>query len=109
MININGVTYSGTNVTVKGDKIIIDGNVVNVAEAKEYHIGIYGDNATVSTESGKVIVNGSITNNVSTMSGSVTVHGNVSGNAKTMSGSVKIGGSVAGNVSTMSGSIKHGI
>lgn len=91
MVNINGVTYSGTNVTINGDKIIIDGNVVNVAEAKEYHIGIYGENATVKTSSGNVTVNGSVSNNISTQSGRVEVHGYVNGNVSTMSGSIRHG------------------
>ena len=108
MVNINGVTYSGTNETINGYKIIIDGNVVNVAEAKEYHIGIYGENATVKTSSGNVTVNGSVSNNISTQSGRVEVHGYVNGNVSTMSGRVEVGGKVSGNISTMSGSIRHG-
>ena len=77
-------------------------------EAKEYHIGIYGENATVKTSSGNVIVNSSVSNNISTQSGRVVVHGYVNGNVSTMSGRVEVGGKVSGNISTMSGSIRHG-
>lgn len=108
MVNINGVTYSGSNVTVKNNKIYIDGKEVNTPDAKEYFISIHGDNATVSTESGNVTVNGSVTQSVSTMSGDVIVHGSVSLNTSTMSGDLRVKGSVGGNVSTMSGDIIRG-
>lgn len=103
MVVINGVRYEGNNVTVNGDKIIIDGNVVNPEDAKEYHIEVHSDNATVHSDSGKITVHGNA-DKVNTMSGSVDVGGSVNGNVSTMSGTVR-SGSITGNVSTMSGSI----
>ena len=72
-------------------------------DAKEYHIEVHSDNATVHSESGKITVHGNA-NKVNTVSGSVSVAGSVSGNVSTISGSVRSNG-ITGDVSTISGSI----
>ena len=88
---INGVTYSGSSITINGDhvggSVIVDG--VNVQS------GITGNI--------EVTVNGGC-EEVSTMSGDIKVYGDILGNVKTMSGDVKAR-KISGKVNTMSGDI----
>jgi acetyl/propionyl-CoA carboxylase alpha subunit len=105
MIVINGKSYTGNSVSIKNNKITIDGSVIETEE-KNIKIEIQGDIEELKVdECDSVKVTGSV-KNLTTMSGDVTVKGDVSGNVKTMSGDVECG-KVGGNISTMSGDITH--
>ena len=105
MIVINGKSYIGNSVSIKNNKITIDGNVIETEE-KNIKIEIQGDIEELKVdECDSVKVTGNV-KNLTTMSGDVTVKGDVSGNVKTMSGDVECG-KVGGNISTMSGDITH--
>jgi hypothetical protein len=88
-ININGVSYRGTNVSINGNILSIDGKVQVQALGTEINVVITGDCDTIEGAS------------------EVTVRGNVQGDIKVGSGDVKCG-NVAGNVSTGSGDISCG-
>lgn len=104
-VRVNGVSYSGRNITIENGKVIIDGNNVTPDE-KEINILVDGNiNELKVDDCEKVTITGQV-GTVKTMSGSVEILGNVNGNVKTMSGSVQCD-DVGGSVETMSGSIKH--
>lgn len=102
-ITINGRTYSGNHIQINGDKVIVDGEVVEGVTDKQ--LIIQGDVVSVASESGNITVNGNISGNAKTMSGDVTC-GNITGHVTTMSGDVSAR-EIGGSVSTMSGDIKR--
>ena len=102
-IQINGVTMiGGRSITVKGGKVIIDGQDVT-PDAKTINISVTGHVEMLSVDHAeKVEVTGTC-GSVKTMSGNVACEA-VNGPVKTMSGNV-IAGTITGASSTMSGSI----
>lgn len=119
-VTINGVTYSGNNLSINGNKVVIDG-VDFTPEAKEVTITVNGNIDWIQADYCKEIhVNGNVENirttsgdvyctqvngNVITTSGDVecdTVHGDVG----TTSGDLSVG-LISGNVSTVSGDIRY--
>ena len=121
-ISINGVSYKGGNISIIGNKVIIDGKD-QTPDSKEIKIEVNGDIEELSvdyaseisikgnvdnvrTSSGDVTINGVVKNNIQTSSGDVEIDGDVTGGINTSSGDVKCG-KVSGNVRTMSGDIKH--
>ena len=105
-VTINGVSYSGKQVSIDGrGKVIVDGVIQDgdslVGDVK---IEINGDVETMESGAGDVTISGSC-RSVQTMSGDITC-GAVSGNVKTMSGYVQCG-NVSGSVDTMSGNVNH--
>ena len=110
IVKMNGVTYNGNSISMRGNKIIIDGVDVtgDHEDAKKINVIVEGDiNSFDIDYAEKIAVAGNVTD-LKTMSGSVEVRGDVHGDVKTQSGSVKIEGNVDGNVKTMSGSVKSG-
>lgn len=104
-VSINGVNYSGRNITISGNKVYIDG-VDNTPESKNISIVVNGDLESLKADNCNTIeVTGSVMA-LNTISGDVKVGGNVDGSVKTMSGDV-LCGSVGGNISTMSGDVKY--
>lgn len=105
-MHINGVTYTGKNITVSNGRVVIDGKDVT-PNTKQINIAVDGnvDNLKVD-QCNKVVVNGSC-EKVETMSGDVEC-GPVNSYVKTMSGDVKCG-RVVGDVTTMSGDVDCGI
>lgn len=122
MININGKTYYGNNISISGNKIIIDdkdvskehdskeitvhidGNVDNVSIEYCKSISINGDVGNIKTSSGDIECN-DVKGNITTTSGDIEC-GNVGGNVETTSGDVK-SENINGSVRTLSGDIKH--
>ena len=88
MITVNGVTYSGNNISISKGKVIIDGNDVT-PDAKNIDIKIDGNISELKVDA----------------CDSLVVNGNC-GSVATMSGDVKCG-TVGGSISTMSGDIKN--
>lgn len=121
MISINGKTYFGSSISIKRNKIVIDGKVIEDDDQKQINITINGDIQTLDVDScekinitgnvdqlrtisGDVRVNG-VSNSVSTTSGDVGVEGNVGGSVTTVSGDVDVEGNINGSVKTVSGDI----
>lgn len=121
---INGKQYSGRNITITNDLIIIDGviqtdNIVNVKKidivvegsVKSLHttsgtVRISGNATDVSTTSGDVFCSESVLGDIKTTSGDVDIQGNVSGKVETVSGDVKCQ-TIGGNVKTVSGDVSN--
>ena len=104
---INGVEFSGRDITVQGNQVFVDGKPVEVEQQKQITITINGDCDSVETTSGDVTVSG-VSGSVKTMSGDVdVVDSGITGSVKTMSSDVTANGTIGGNVSTMSGDIRH--
>ena len=123
VITINGNTFIGNNVTIKNNKVIVDGKEVTFEDAKEINITVTGDIddlkvdacnkvfvggsvKSLATTSGDVEVNKDVTGNIKTTSGDIQVGGNAGGDVETISGDVTCG-AVAGNIKTISGDVKH--
>lgn len=105
-ITMNGVTYSGRNVSIINGSIIIDG-VTHTSNDKVINVTINGDIGELSVDSCEYVsVTGNVTGSVKSVSGDILIDGNVSGDAKSTSGSIKCG-DVGGKITTVSGSIKH--
>ena len=103
-IVIDGREFTGGNITISGNKVVVDGVEQAGELVGDIKIDVHGDVASMNAGSGDVTISGSC-GPVSTMSGDVHC-GDVNGNIKTMSGDVTCG-AVIGSVSTMSGHIRQ--
>jgi len=104
MITINGVTFSGSNITVSKGKIIIDGKDVT-PDSKNINITVNGNINSVEVDvCDKFTITGDV-DSVQTASGDVDIKGNA-GSINTMSGDVDCW-NVKGSIRTMSGDIRH--
>jgi hypothetical protein len=106
MIRINSTDYAGRNITISGNKIIIDGVDITAdhKDAKEISIVVNGDLENLDVDYCKQLA---ITGNVGKVrSGSADVNCNdVLGNVQTGSGDVECE-SITGDVQTGSGDVK---
>ena len=119
IITLNGVTYTGDNIIITNDKVIIDGidytpekclqidltitgNVENMDINYCKNIFVQGNVDTLHNTSGNIQCND--VNTLKSTSGDILCN-NVSGDIKTVSGNVK-SNSISGNVKTLSGNIK---
>lgn len=102
-ITINGVEYTGNNVTVCDGDVVVDFKKVHGGTNYIYeNITIEGNVDNIKTSSGDVKVSGNV-NNVSTTSGDVTTN-NVQNTVTTVSGDVTAD-TINGAVTTISGDI----
>lgn len=105
-ISVNGKTYTGKNIQINGDQVIIDGVVQEgVALVGPINVVVNGNVESLRTVSGDITVNGS-TGSIQSTSGDVEVKGAVVGNVQTVSGNV-ICKKVEGDARTVSGDIKN--
>lgn len=105
MIEINGVKFTGSNVSISGGKIIVDGKEVKGLEGeREIVVNVEGNLEKLRTDNGTVNVKGS-TESIQTVNGNINVGGCVYGDVKTVNGNVdcKV---VQGSVSSVNGNIK---
>lgn len=107
MIVIGNKTFTGNNITVSNNRIIIDGKDITdtLPEQKTYNIEVTGDIQSLDVDAcNSLTVKGTV-GSIKTLSGDVDC-GDVTGSVSTMSGDVKCK-NISGSVSTMSGKIKH--
>lgn len=106
MITINGKKYSGNNISINNNKVVIDGKTIN-ENSKEIYIYVDGNIESLSSDIvSQLIVDGDV-NTLTTTNGDCVVLGDVTNNIKTTNGTVKISGSVGGNVKTTNGNVKY--
>lgn len=105
-VTIDGRTFNGRNVTIQGDKVIVDGEEQTGSLIGPVTVVVNGNADSVETTSGTVRITGSA-GRVKTMSGDVHC-GDVQGDVGTMSGDVTCA-AIAGNAKTMSGDIVGGV
>ena len=104
-ININGSSYSGSNVSIINGVVTVDGVVQKQQIGHVVNVTITGDVDRIENASGEVLVKGNVTGNVKTVSGDVNC-GSVGNDVQTVSGNVTADGSIGGSVKTVSGNIK---
>lgn len=106
MITINNQNYSGRNLTIINNRVIIDGKDVT-PDAKEINISVTANIETLKVDyANRVEVNG-VVNDIEAGSADIEVKGNVGGSIQTGSGNVKCG-DVGTDVKTGSGNVKCG-
>lgn len=113
-VTINGRTFYGDNVTIRGDKIYVDGQLSDVGLSpgqKELDIKVTEGVLGVLDAGGSVVC-GEVREYVDA-GGSITVNGNVGGGADS-GGSISVNGDVTGDVDaggsvTVSGSVTGSI
>lgn len=113
-VSINGRTFYGDNVTIRGDKIYVDGQLSDVGLVtgqKELDIKVTEGVLGVLDAGGSVVC-GEVQQNVDA-GGSITVHGSVGGTADA-GGSITVNGNVHGDVdaggsATVTGSVTGSI
>lgn len=107
---INGVSYSGNNIVVTDNSVIVDGVVENLKNNQVVNIQIDGPVETLKVENGNIHVNGNV-DTIDATSADVSVTGD-SKSIKTLSGDVRCQ-NVYGNVESLSGDIScnhvHGL
>lgn len=108
-VHINGMTFSGSNLSIVGGKIFVDGKEVEVKETKtkEIRVTVEGNIETLEVESGSVEIVGNV-GNIEITSGNLKVTGDINGNAEITSGNIKVQGKIGGNASVSCGNIKRG-
>jgi len=109
MIRVNGKTYSGRNVSIINNRVIIDGRDVTDKEdtSKEINITVEGGLSALDVDvCNKISITGRV-GIIKTTSGDLEITGNVDGNISTVSGDIEVDGSVFGKITTVSGDIKH--
>lgn len=103
-IIINGVTYTGNNIQIVNNNVIIDGES-NIISAPVINIEITGDLGSLKCHNAERIqITGSVLKDVNTHNGNVSVQGSVVGNVQTHNGTVN-SGTIQGSVTTRNGNI----
>ena len=98
---IDGKSFTGRNVVINGDQVIVDGEVQGGSLVGKITVTVHGDVEQLTTTYGDV--NATTVSNIKTVSGDVTC-GTVSGNVQTVSGDVDCP-KILGDVNTISGDI----
>lgn len=106
-IVIGSSIFSGRNVNISGNRVIIDGVDVTsqLPDQKQYTIEVTGDIESIKVDAcDKLTVNGNV-GSVSTASGDIEC-GDVGGAVSSVSGDIDCG-NIGGSVSTVSGDVKY--
>jgi hypothetical protein len=107
-ININGVEYEGSRLTINNGRVVIDGKGVGDVNEKVINISVVGDVQTLKCDAANTIqIQGAVLGSVQTMSGDITC-GDIGGNARSMSGDITAD-NIGGTAGTMSGDIIEGV
>lgn len=100
---IDGRSFTGRNITINGDKVIVDGVTQEGTLVGNITVTVNGDVDQLSTTSGKVYA--TTVTSVKTVSGDVRCQ-DVHGNVQTVSGDVDCT-KILGSVKTTSGDINR--
>jgi hypothetical protein len=104
-ITINGVTYTGDNVSVHNGRVTIDGKEADAADAPRVTIEVHGDIKTFECDRcDTASIHGDV-GSVTTASGNVQC-GDVRGSVQTASGNVNCR-DVGGDVRTVAGNVNR--
>lgn len=100
-VDIDGRTFTGRNISINGDRVVVDGVEQDGQLVGNISITVNGDVESIASGSGDIKAQS--VGKVSTGSGDVEC-GDVSGSVTTGSGDIKCG-RISGSASTMSGDI----
>jgi hypothetical protein len=104
-ITINGVTYTGDNVSVRNGRVTIDGKETDTADAPRITIEVHGNVSTFECDRcDTASIHGDV-GSVTTASGNVQC-GDVRGSVQTASGNVNCR-DVGGDVRTVAGNVNR--
>ncbi|HXV27134.1 MAG TPA: hypothetical protein VD862_03895 [Candidatus Paceibacterota bacterium] len=105
-IKINGMSFSGSSVVIRNNKVIVDGKDVT-PDAKEIVITVDGNVELLDIAACQSVRVSGDAGSVKVQSGDVEVEGDVKGDVETMAGSINVGGNIGGDANTMAGNIRH--
>lgn len=103
-ITIDGRSFSGRNISISGNRVIVDGVVQDGELVGDVNVVVTGNVEQVENTNGKVEVKGSV-GTVRTTNGEISC-GDVKGDVTTSNGTVQCG-VVHGSVRTSNGNITH--
>jgi hypothetical protein len=109
MININGMSFTGSKVQITNNKIYIDGKLLDeshLEDAKVFNIIVDGPLSKLDVENAESIEIKGDVGSVKTTNGNVQVSGSVNGDVKTVNGNVNAI-NIDGKVSTVNGNINE--
>jgi hypothetical protein len=108
MININGMSFSGSNISISNNKIYVDGKRVDeqFEDQKTFNIVVDGDLSKLEVDNAESIEIKGDAGSVKTTNGNVEVSGSISGDVKTVNGNVR-SINIEGKVSTVNGNISE--
>jgi len=86
-VTVNGVSYSGRNVTIDGDKVIVDGKVVEVPEGRKIEVTIEGDLERLHLTNGVVYAKGMI-GDIAMQNGTVNAEADIKGEVSMGNGKI---------------------
>jgi hypothetical protein len=106
MININGKSYSGNNIVVNNNQVIIDGKNVTDEhkDNKVINITVNGNLNVLDVDVAETVTVNGECGNVEVVNGNINC-GNVKGGVKTVNGDVEAG-YVEGGISTVNGDVE---
>jgi len=107
-IIINGESFQGGSITVKGDKVYIDGKEAegSYTSSKKIEITIQGDvEGNVRATSSDIKIEGNVGKKVETVSGDIECN-DIHGDIDTVSGDIRCN-NVEGDIDTVSGNVKR--
>lgn len=105
MIEINGRKFTGSNVSIVGGEIIVDGKEVEGLEGeKEITVNVEGNLVNLHTDHGVVNLKGSA-EFIQSVNGNINVDGCVYGDVKAFNGNIDCK-AAQGSVSSINGNIK---
>lgn len=104
-VTIDGRTFSGSSISITGNKVIVDGVAQDGELVGDITVTVNGDCDTVENSNGNVEIKGSA-GSVRTSNGRITC-GNVTGDVTSSNGTITCG-AVSGSVRTSNGNIRHG-
>lgn len=107
MININGMSFSGQNISIKNNQIYIDGKRIDeqFEEQKTFNITVDSPVSKLEVDNAESIEIKGDVGTVKSTNGNVNISGTVSGDVKTVNGNVKAA-SIEGDVRTVNGNIR---
>lgn len=105
-ITINGVSFSGNNIQIINDKVIVDGKDLT-PETKEINIVVDGDLiGNLEFHNGKAEIKGGVHKSVKSHNGDIKIGSVVGGDVSSHNGNIECG-HISGSVKTKNGNIKH--
>ena len=105
-ITINGQSYTGRNISINGDVVVIDGVVQEGSLVGPVSVVVLGSAEEVKTVSGEIHVQGSVCI-VKSTSGDISCW-DVLGDVQTVSGDIECR-KVTGNINTVSGDVDRSL
>lgn len=108
-IILNGKEYSGSALTIKNNKVYIDGQFIDTEKEEkngilQLNLNIYADVENVDCECETLTIYGDV-GKVKTTNGNIEIHNNVNGSINTINGNVSAD-EIYGDIETVNGNVQ---